>query len=263
MSSWSEGDVTVGGVRLHYHRTGGNRPPLVLLHGFSDSGRCWTRVARALQGEWDVVMPDARGHGASDRIGPRFDPALRMSDAAGVIEGLGLRGAVVGGHSMGAMTAAEVAAERPDLVGRLVLEDPPWRDQLPAAPEPGRWDYVRRAQEMAPGDVPAYGRRLHPAWAEDEIGPWAAAKLAFDLSQLDAPAISSPRAWQAVVAAIRCPALLITGDPELGAIVTADGAAEVERLGGVRIAHIAGAGHNVRRERYEPYMDALGGFLRD
>jgi pimeloyl-ACP methyl ester carboxylesterase len=261
MTDWSSGDVTVNGVRLHYHRTGnGDRPPLVLLHGFSDAGLCWSRVARDLESAFDVVMPDARGHGASERAGSSFDPSLRAADAAGVIEALGLGGAIVGGHSMGAATAAEIATGRPELVGRLVLEDPPWRDAT-GAPDRGRWDYLRRCQEMPPEDVPAYGRELHPTWDEAEIGPWAAAKLAFDLALLDARAMGSPRPWRSVAAGIRCPALLVTADVELGAIVTADAAAEAARRGGVRIEHIAGAGHNIRRERYDRYIEALRAFV--
>ncbi|MBV9356972.1 MAG: alpha/beta fold hydrolase, partial [Chloroflexi bacterium] len=66
MSSWFEGDVVANGIKQHYARTGGDKPVLVLAHGASDSGLCWTRLAQALEGEYDVVMPDARGHGHSD-----------------------------------------------------------------------------------------------------------------------------------------------------------------------------------------------------
>ncbi|MDZ4717393.1 MAG: alpha/beta hydrolase [Roseiflexaceae bacterium] len=48
MSSWQTGNVHVNGVNLHYTRTGGDKPAVVLAHGFSDSGLCWTPVAQAL-----------------------------------------------------------------------------------------------------------------------------------------------------------------------------------------------------------------------
>jgi pimeloyl-ACP methyl ester carboxylesterase len=48
------------GINIHYLRTGGPKPPLVLLHGLTGSGACWIPLARALEGEYDVVMPDAR-----------------------------------------------------------------------------------------------------------------------------------------------------------------------------------------------------------
>jgi pimeloyl-ACP methyl ester carboxylesterase len=55
---WQEGDLDIGGVRIHYHRRGAGRP-LVLAHGASDNGRCWGRVAEALEGEYDIVAYDA------------------------------------------------------------------------------------------------------------------------------------------------------------------------------------------------------------
>ena len=66
MATWQSGDVTVNGLRLHYTRTGGAKPPVVLAHGFSDDGLCWTPVAEALEADYDVIMVDARGHGRSE-----------------------------------------------------------------------------------------------------------------------------------------------------------------------------------------------------
>ncbi|MFN2157062.1 MAG: alpha/beta fold hydrolase, partial [Anaerolineae bacterium] len=61
----------MNGVDLHYYRTGKEGgPPLVLAHGFSDDGQCWYRLATDLEADFDVVMPDARGHGLSARVRP-------------------------------------------------------------------------------------------------------------------------------------------------------------------------------------------------
>lgn len=259
MGEWASGDVEVNGVRLHYHRTGGGGRPLVLLHGFSDSGLCWTRVARDLEGDYDVVMPDARGHGRSDRAGAGFDATGRAVDAAGLIRGLGLDHVALAGHSMGAQTAAEIAATEPDLVACLILEDPPWRDAIRTAP--GRWDYIRRAQEMRREEVPAFLRELHPTWDDAEVDPWVDAKRQFDLSLLDAPRPGSSRPWREVAAAIRCPMLLLTADPDLGAIVTPEAGVEAARLARGRVERIAGAGHNIRREQYPAYRAAFVDFL--
>lgn len=259
MSEWASGDVDVDGVRLHYHRTGRGGRPLVLLHGFSDAGLCWTRVARDLEVEYDVVMPDARGHGRSDRGGASYDPARRAAEAASLIRGLGLDRAALAGHSMGAMTAAEVAAADPGLVACLILEDPPWRDAMQSTP--GRWDYIRHVQELAQEEAEAYCRQLHPTWDETEVGPWVEAKRQFDLSLLDAPRTGSPFPWREVAAAIHCPMLLLTADNDLGAIVTPEAGEEAARLAGGRVEHIAGAGHNIRREQYQAYRAAFVDFL--
>ncbi len=259
MSEWVSGDVDVDGVRLHYHRTGGDGPPLVLLHGFSDSGLCWTRVARDLESDYDVVMPDARGHGRSDPAGRRREAGSLATEAAGLIRALDLDRVALMGHSMGAATAAEVAGADPDLVACVVLEDPPWRDQWEATP--GRWDYLRRARELPPENLLAYGRQMHPTWDEAEVGPWAEAKLQLDLSLLDGPR-GEPRPWREIAAAIHCPVLLLTADTELGGIMSPEAGAEAARLANGRLEHIAGAGHNIRRERYQDYRAAVRNFLQ-
>ncbi|MBO0709438.1 MAG: alpha/beta hydrolase [Candidatus Dormibacteraeota bacterium] len=259
MGEWTSGDVDVNGVRLHYHRTGGGGRPLILLHGFSDSGLCWTRVARDLETDYDVVMPDARGHGRSDRGGAAFDAAQRARDAAELIRSLGLEQVALAGHSMGAQTAAEIAATEHELTACVILEDPPWRDATQTTA--GRWDYIRRAQELPREEVPAYCRQLHPTWDDAEVEPWVDAKRQFDLSLLEAPRPGSSRPWREIVAAIRCPTLLLTADPDLGAIVTPEAGTEAARLARGRVERIAGAGHNIRREQYPAYRAAFTGFL--
>ena len=84
MTTWTSGLCETNGVTIHFVRTGGSRPPIVLLHGLMGSGACWTPLARALEGEFDVVMPDGRGHGHSSAP-PR---GYRYEDSAGDIVGL-------------------------------------------------------------------------------------------------------------------------------------------------------------------------------
>src|SRR5438105_6683569 len=102
MPEWFSGDVDANGIRIHYYRTGGDKPPLVLAHGATDSGLCWTRVARDLESDYDVIMPDARGHGMSEAPDGGYTSADHAADLAGVIRGLGLERPAVAGHSMGA-----------------------------------------------------------------------------------------------------------------------------------------------------------------
>src|SRR5262249_28576816 len=63
--TWPGGVCDSNGIRIHYLRTGVRKPPVVLLHGLIGSGACWTPLARALESDFDVVLPDARGHGES------------------------------------------------------------------------------------------------------------------------------------------------------------------------------------------------------
>jgi pimeloyl-ACP methyl ester carboxylesterase len=68
--------------------------------------------------------------------------------------------------------------------------------------------------------------------------------------------------WREIIARIQCPILLITGDPELGAIVTPEAAQEAAQLWkNGEVVHISGAGHNIRRDRYDETMAAVRAFL--
>jgi pimeloyl-ACP methyl ester carboxylesterase len=88
LAHWTHTDLFVNGVRLHYYRTGhGDKPPLVLVHGFSDNGLCWTPTARDLEADYDVIMPDMRGHGLSERV-QLSDTVDMDADLAGLIRTL-------------------------------------------------------------------------------------------------------------------------------------------------------------------------------
>ena len=90
MTSWTTGVFEANGIDIHYLRTGGVKPPLVLLHGLMGSGACWSPLARSLEAGYDVVMPDARGHGDSSAPlhGYRYED--HASDVIELIRGLGL-----------------------------------------------------------------------------------------------------------------------------------------------------------------------------
>ena len=133
MSTWQSAYVEANGLRLHYMRTGGNQPPLLLTHGFSDDGLCWTPVAEQLAADYDVIMLDARGHGRSAGPEEGYGSVEHATDVAGVITALGLTRPVVLGHSMGAATAIALAGLYPELPSAILLEDPPawWLDVAP------------------------------------------------------------------------------------------------------------------------------------
>ena len=118
-ASWSEGDVEANGLRLHYYRTGdrarGAKPIIVMLHGITDNGLCWARVAQEFEADYDIVMPDARGHGLSEAAHDGYAPDQHASDVRALVDALDLRRPVVMGHSMGGMVATIVAATWPDM----------------------------------------------------------------------------------------------------------------------------------------------------
>src|SRR5262245_56527165 len=87
---WVEGVLEANGIWQHYYRTGGEKPSLVLLHGLMESGLCWLRVAKALEGDYDIVLPDARGHGGSAGIASGISMDLLVEDVAALLRGLRL-----------------------------------------------------------------------------------------------------------------------------------------------------------------------------
>lgn len=269
MADWASGDVLTNGIKTHYHRTGGNKPPLVLAHGATDNGLCWTRLARVLESEYDVVIPDARGHGLSDAPEGDYSAAARAADLAGVIEALGLTRPVVGGHSMGAGTVLRLVADYPDIARGAILEDPGLRAAQPSeADQEARRARLRQeaAERTALGreGIIARGRRQHPEWAEEEFGPWADSKL--QVSERFSGAVRFPERpeWRELLPKVTCPVLLITSDPERGGIVTPELAQEASRLlPTLKHVRIQGAGHNIRREQFDAYLKAVRVFLAD
>jgi N-formylmaleamate deformylase len=100
-----------------------------------------------------------------------------------------------------------------------------------------------------------------PTWDAEDLEGWADSKLrAAPQAMSFVSALRRP--WRELVPQIVRPTLLIRGDPGKGAIVTAEVAAEAARLcPNLSVARVEGAGHSVRRDRFEAYCEILMGFL--
>ena len=109
------------GIRLAYVEAGARQgKPLLLLHGFTDSSRIWTVLLPYLS-EHRVLIPDQRGHGASDAPACCYSPSVLAEDARQFLDALGVQRASVVGHSLGSMVGQVLAAEHPTRVEKLVL----------------------------------------------------------------------------------------------------------------------------------------------
>lgn len=107
-------------------RAGGGRDPhgVLLLHGLMGRAAHWADTARWLSARYRAVGLDQRGHGRSDKPADAcYDREAYVADAEAAIEQLGLAPLALVGHSMGALTAWQLAAKRPDLVQALVICD--------------------------------------------------------------------------------------------------------------------------------------------
>lgn len=266
--NWTTAVFERPGVRLRYSRTGvGDKPTLVLLHGGTDNGLCWYRVARDLEPDFDIVMPDARGHGETELDNPSFTLSDMVDDVARLIEHLGLAQVTLIGHSMGAQVSTEIAARYPQLVRRVVLEDPAYKFSTQGGVRlrlfggairlGARWMSTR-----SPEQIRRLADRFFKTWADIDKDTWAVAQHQSSRKTLKSlmGAIDPSRDWYSYLRKVQAPALLVTADK--GLIKADEAGAILAALPQGTAAHIALAGHNVRRDNYTDFMKAVTEFLR-
>jgi pimeloyl-ACP methyl ester carboxylesterase len=114
--------VDVNGVGIEFEVAGEGRP-VVLLHGFPDSGRLWrNQVPDLVDAGFRVVVPDLRGYGRSDQPGEveSYSIPFLAGDVIAILDQLGIDKAHVVGHDWGAALAWVVGAMVPDRVDHLV-----------------------------------------------------------------------------------------------------------------------------------------------
>ena len=263
------GTIQSNGLRIQYYRTGEEKPVLIFLHGAMDNALSWNNLPVFLEPEYDVVLFDARGHGISAAPETGYSPQTQADDVAALIQELTLNQPVLIGHSMGADTAAAAAAKYPGLIKGVVLEDPPWQydffgktEEERSAKSAEMLAQILTYKAMSFDELQAYAKEKHPSWDASEYFQWAKAR------QLVSPKVISNiteqrSEWKQLVSQIKCPGLLITGDPELGAITTPEISFEISGLWKqVEIVHISNAGHHIHREQYRPFRDIVKKYLR-
>lgn len=136
------------GPTLRYREWG--RPDgavLLMLHGTTGDSTTWTHVAPTLGEHFRVIAPDLRGR-ADSEWPDEYSLPLMADDVVKLMDALGILGAVLVGHSSGALVAFLVATGHPDRLRMLVLEEMPPPDpvkpplELPLGPDPaGRYDW--------------------------------------------------------------------------------------------------------------------------
>jgi pimeloyl-ACP methyl ester carboxylesterase len=123
---WSDGYVFANGVRLHYYHAvpAPGKPVIVMAHGVTDNGLCWTTLTWKLQDSYDIYMLDTRGHGLSDPFTPSDDGSTLVKDVVEFVGAMKFEKPILMGHSMGAATVMRVGAEYPDLARAIIMLDP-------------------------------------------------------------------------------------------------------------------------------------------
>jgi len=112
----------VNGTDIHY-RIGGHGTPVVLLHGYAETGHMWHPVMAQLAQHHTVIVPDLRGAGASAKPDGGYDKKNMATDIHELVRGISQQPATVVGHDIGLMVGYAYAAQYPADTGKLVLMD--------------------------------------------------------------------------------------------------------------------------------------------
>jgi len=269
-----------GTPALCYAEGPASGPPLLLLHGVTRFGREWEQLVPELAQHWRVLTLDQRGHGGSGRA-PSYLVVDYVADAVRFVrEAVGVP-LVLFGHSLGAMVAAAVAAEAPDFVRAVVLEDPPFHT-MGKGIAGSAWE----AQFIGVREVARRGgtiEQLADALAEIRL-PTASGgyKRLGDLrdraalcwsaecvTRLD-PEVLTPvieGRWldgydvAGVFARIRCPVLLLQADAAAGGTLTDEDVQLAQRsITACRVIRFPGASHQIHRDQLDATLRAVREF---
>ncbi len=252
---------------LHYVEFPSPQPTLLLLHGVARDGRDWQPLLPELLDQWHVVILDFRGHGASGRVPGSYLVADYARDAMAFVRGTFSTPITVMGHSLGAMVALNLAAECAPLVERVVLEDPPFHtmgDRIGTTPYQAQFAGMREValrggslEELTDALADIRIPTVQGVKRFGEIRDRASLQVSADFLMRVDPEVFVPLAagrwldgfdhaelWQSV----RCPTLLLQGDPSVGGAFADEDVATARRsLRVYQHRQFAGIGHQIHR----------------
>lgn len=272
--------MDVQGIDIAYVDSGGDGPPIVLIHGLSSWTGFWEYQIPALAKTHRVLALDLPGYGASGRPDAPYTPPWYASVVASWMEGLGVPHAAVMGHSMGGQIAMTLALDHPERVDALILSAPAGIERF----QPGHAAWLKRYWTE--------GRTLETT--EEEIR-YTFTQLAFNrpdegverLLQERVRMRGTPMLSGTSVAVARCvagmldhpvadrlpsiavPTLIVFGtddrmipNPILnGGRPRAIGLAGQRAIPGSELVLLPGAGHTVHHDAPEAFNEAVRSFL--
>jgi pimeloyl-ACP methyl ester carboxylesterase len=125
--------VDTGQLRLHAV-TGGQGPPLLLVHGWPETWYAWRMLMPTLARDFQVVAVDQRGIGLSDRPQDGYDTATLAGDMVALMDALGHQRFAMYGTDVGMPIAYALAADHRDRLERLVVSEAPLPGVTPSPP---------------------------------------------------------------------------------------------------------------------------------
>jgi 2-succinyl-6-hydroxy-2,4-cyclohexadiene-1-carboxylate synthase len=227
------------------------RPPLVLLHGFTQTRQSWRRTVAALDGRYRAVVPDLPGHGQMSERRP-----ASLAATLAYLRALVDEPHLLAGYSMGGRIALHAALARPERVRRLVL-----LGASPGLADPAEREEHRRADDALADRIEAIGVEAFaeewgrlPLWEGQPDRVRAAANadrlrntpagLADALRGLGTGALEP--LWDRL-GELPMPVVLIAGERDAKFRAIAEQMAE--RIPDARVEVVPGAGHAAHLER--------------
>jgi len=263
----------VSGVPLHLERRG-RGPALMLLHGFTGSGRSMAGVAQAFEREYEILAPDLPGHGRSDVPLRSADYGFNdcVDDLLATLAAAGHARAHLLGYSMGARVALGYAVRHPASVATLILVGP-----RAGISDPDKRAARRRADE-------ALAARIETEGVEKFVDEWMAQPVVATQRNLGPEFFAQARrdrlanSAQGLAASLRrlgpgaqpplfdalphmtAPTLLVAGALDREFVESAHDLAR--RMPRAEVCEIADAGHAAHLEQPEAFVRAVHEFLR-
>jgi pimeloyl-ACP methyl ester carboxylesterase len=282
---WWDGYVYANGIRIHYYHgvPAPGKPVMVMAHGATDIGLCWTTLTQDLQRSYDIYMTDARGHGLTDPPTAADAADAQVLDLVGFVHAMKFDKPILMGHSMGAATVMRIGAQYPDLARAIIMLDPglgrPGErgpGAAPAAAAPGR------GAQAAPGalvmmgtpealvaqnnrsfeDLLAKCRKDSPKWDIVDCQYWALSKKQYHgtYTPRQGQGMRGGMGTEELLSKITAPVLILKADAPPEIRKSNEEAAKVIQHG--KLVHIDGAAHNLHHDQRQRTVDELNRFLK-
>ena len=229
---WEHRMASVNGINIHYVIEGQGEP-VVFIHGWPEFWYGWRRQIPVLSERYQVIVPDLRGFGYSDKPLHGYDTRSAASDIYELVKQLGHQQVSVVAHDIGVRVAYRFTLDHEEMVNRMVLLDstPPMEQLGPQAPSVvrERWHSYFHQQfdlpeKLIEGREEVYLRHIFKDWTINKYPPSAAeiaeyvraysqpGALRGGFSYYRAAAYEAPPHWQADASRVlQTPVLFLYG----------------------------------------------------
>lgn len=256
-------------LNVREYGSGGDHA-VVLLHGYTASIQWWEAVAPALAAGNRVIAIDLIGHGGSES--PRDTAAYSAEAQAAAVHqalgALGVRHAVVIGHSMGGTVATALAERIPEMVDRVVVSDTPGGEGLVAMPALGDaacWPVLGASLDRLRSVDAVDKTSLQTGFAADYPVPDIAYRSLKGMTHnalcgpRKAPNFNAQRAVADRLAGLGKPVLVLWGERDV--LTPTQANVDRYREAGLQSVVIAGSGHTPMVEKPTEFLGAVEGFV--